>query len=52
MRSCPGSSEGNFGSCQGYVMGGGAGRYILWLTGGGFRAIEYDVCHPTVEAAK
>ena len=52
LHSCPGSSVGNFGCCQGYVRGGVAGRYIVWLTGGGFRAIEYDVCFPTMEAAK
>ena len=52
LYSCPGSSEGNIGCCQGYVRGGGTGRYIVWLTGGYVRAIEYDVCHPTVEAAK
>ena len=34
-------SEGNVGRCEGYVGGGGVGRYIVWLTGRGVRAIEY-----------
>ena len=42
LYGCLGSSEDNVGCCQGKVGEGGAGCYIVWLTGGGVMLIEDD----------